>query len=364
MLGGFLGAGKTTAVSRLATYLTGRGLRVGLISNDQSSGLVDTALLRSQGFNVAEIAGGCFCCRFNSLLEAANQLSAETRPDVIIGEPVGSCTDLVATVSYPLRRIYGDRFTTAPLSVLVDPIRCARILGLESGRSFSSKVAYVYRKQLEEADLIIVNKCDRISEALSDRLVSTLQRDFAGAEVLVCSALHEIGLTDWFERLLDGESQESPTMALDYGRYAEGEALLGWLNCTVALAAEKPFNANELLLDLTRYVSDRVASEECEIAHLKTTLDAPEALAGLSVVSVVSSDEAPHLRESLADPVRSGQLIINLRAEADPESLRRVVEDALARIAETTYNIRVRVEHMESFRPKEPKPTHRVTVPA
>ncbi|MCH8147187.1 MAG: cobalamin biosynthesis protein P47K, partial [Planctomycetes bacterium] len=68
MLGGFLGAGKTTAVGRLATYATDRGLRVGLISNDQSSGLVDTALLRSQGFAVAEIAGGCFCCRFNSLL--------------------------------------------------------------------------------------------------------------------------------------------------------------------------------------------------------------------------------------------------------------------------------------------------------
>ncbi len=364
MLGGFLGAGKTTAVGRLATYATDRGLRVGLISNDQSSGLVDTALLRSQGFAVAEIAGGCFCCRFNSLLEAANQLNAETRPDVIIGEPVGSCTDLVATVNYPLRRIYGDRFTTAPLSVLVDPIRCARILGLESGRSFSPKVAYVYRKQLEEADLIVVNKCDRIGDDMRDRLVAALQEEFAGAKVLVCSALQEIGLIDWFERVLDGESQESPTMALDYGRYAEGEALLGWLNGTVALAAEKPFNANELLMDLTRHVSDCLSSEDCEIAHLKTTLDAPEALAGLCVVSVVSSDEAPHLRESLAEPIRSGQLIINLRAEADPEFLRCAVEDALASVAETTYNVRVRIEHMESFRPKEPKPTHRVTVQA
>jgi len=40
------------------------------------------------------------------------------------------------------------------------------------------------------------------------------------------------------------------------------------------------------------------------------------------------------------------------------------VEDALASIAETTYDVRVRIEHMESFRPKEPKPTHRVTVRA
>ena len=48
MIGGFLGAGKTTAVARLARYLTDQGRRVGLICNDQSTGLVDTTLLRSQ----------------------------------------------------------------------------------------------------------------------------------------------------------------------------------------------------------------------------------------------------------------------------------------------------------------------------
>ena len=43
MIGGFLGAGKTTAVSALAQHLTAAGLRVGLITNDQGSELVDTA---------------------------------------------------------------------------------------------------------------------------------------------------------------------------------------------------------------------------------------------------------------------------------------------------------------------------------
>src|SRR5439155_16476685 len=122
----------------------------------QGSALVDTAMLRSRGFATEEIAGGCFCCRFNSLLEAANRLTASTRPDVFIAEPVGSCTDLVATVSYPLRRIYGDQFSVAPLSVLVDPIRASRIFGLEEGGNFSEKVLYIYRKQLEEADVIVI----------------------------------------------------------------------------------------------------------------------------------------------------------------------------------------------------------------
>src|SRR6266699_2540284 len=142
MIGGFLGAGKTTCVAKLAQQLTARGLNVGLITNDQGSELVDTAMLRSRGFATEEIPGGCFCCRFNSLVDAARKLTAATRPDVFIAEPVGSCTDLVATVTYPLRRIYRNNFSIAPLSVLVDPIRALRVFGLAEGATFSDKVRY------------------------------------------------------------------------------------------------------------------------------------------------------------------------------------------------------------------------------
>ena len=116
-------------LARLAERLTKQGLRVGLITNDQGTELVDTAMLRSRGFATEEIPGGCFCCRFNSLTEASRKLTDAEKPDVFIAEPVGSCTDLVATVTYPLRRIYGDNFSVAPLSVLVDPVRARRVLG-------------------------------------------------------------------------------------------------------------------------------------------------------------------------------------------------------------------------------------------
>src|SRR5436190_23693092 len=81
MIGGFLGAGKTTAVAKLARHLTDQGLRVGLITNDQGRNLVDTAMLRAKGFATEEIPGGCFCCRFNSLVEASKNLTEKTRPD-------------------------------------------------------------------------------------------------------------------------------------------------------------------------------------------------------------------------------------------------------------------------------------------
>lgn len=76
MIGGFLGAGKTTALGKLAKRLADQGRRVGLITNDQGRNLVDTAMLRSQGFATEEIPGGCFCCRFNSLVDASQKLSA------------------------------------------------------------------------------------------------------------------------------------------------------------------------------------------------------------------------------------------------------------------------------------------------
>src|SRR4029077_18585973 len=201
MVCGFLGAGKTTAMLRLAEHLTARGRRVGLITNDQSHGLVDTSIITAQGFPVEEITGGCFCCRFTSLTDAADRLTRDARPDVFLAEPVGSCTDLRATVQYPLRRLYGDDYLVAPLSVLVDPQRAARVLGLESGRSFSQKVLYVYEKQLEEADLIVINKSDLLNDAQRTDLERALRARFPHAEVVTVSARTGANLDDWFGRL-------------------------------------------------------------------------------------------------------------------------------------------------------------------
>jgi len=367
MIGGFLGAGKTTAVARLARVLTERGLRVGLITNDQSSGLVDTTLLRSRGFAVEEIAGGCFCCRFSSLADAADRLAADARPDVFIAEPVGSCTDLVATVSYPLRRIYGDAYEIAPLSVLVDPARAARVLGLVEGRSFSEKVRYVYEKQLEEADLIVVNKIDAYGPAERERLVAALAERYPRAQLLACSAQDGQGTEDWFERALSREATVAATMPLDYELYAEGEALLGWLNLTARLnladdAPDATFDANALLAELAHSVRERLVADGTEIAHLKATLDAGEASGQLAALSITASDGPVDLREALVDGVRGGELVFNLRAEADPERLRAVLSDALDAVAASRPGLAVEIEHEECFRPSPPVPTHRILI--
>lgn len=359
MIGGFLGAGKTTAVARLAQRLTERGLKVGLITNDQSTGLADTSMLRARGFEVEEIAGGCFCCRFASLAEAAEKLEADGRPDVILAEPVGSCTDLVATVSYPLRRIYGDRYRIAPLSVLVDPTRARRLLGLIDGRDFSEKVRYVFEKQLEEADRIVVNKVDLLQPVELEELLLALRARYKNTPVLAVSAKDGAGTDAWFDGLLEDEVEPAPTMDVDYQIYAEGEALLGWYNASVRLEADERFDANALLVEFAAHCQAALRAADVEIAHLKATLDANGQLAA---ISLVSSDGQADLREALVDGVLAGDLILNLRAETDAGVLAKVARAALDACLETGSGLRSTFEHEDFFQPSPPVPTHRDAV--
>jgi Ni2+-binding GTPase involved in maturation of urease and hydrogenase len=360
MVGGFLGAGKTTALLRLAEHLSAQGRRVGLITNDQSQGLVDTSMVNAKGYPVEEITGGCFCCRFTSLTDAADRLTRDARPDVFLAEPVGSCTDLRATVQYPLRRMYGSDYRIAPLSVLVDPHRAARVLGLEPGRTFSPKVQYIYEKQLEEADIIVINKSDLLGAEQRERLQQALESRFPNAEVVAVSARTGAELDGWFGRL-SGQLASRPAMDVDYDVYAEGEALLGWLNATARVLSSEPFDGNELLRRVAERVQGVLATRAVEIAHLKMTLS-PDTGSDLAVLNLVRTDGRVELPHRLAEPLTAGELIVNLRAEDDPEQLQAVVMPALEDTARE-MNVSLHIDHSEHFRPGRPQPTHRVAIP-
>lgn len=360
MIGGFLGAGKTTSILRFAAWLTARGLKVGLVTNDQGGGLVDTALANAHRMPVEEIVGGCFCCRFNSLVEAAESLVRDTAPDVLIAEPVGSCTDLVATVSLPLEQIYGDRFTVAPVSVVVDPLRAERVLGLAAA-SLSEHVAYIYKKQLEEAEIVVVNKSDLVDAPRLARLREAIAAVAPRAAIHECSARLGTGLDPWFERLLATTSQAAAIAAIDYDAYAYGESLLGWLNAEVRIGAASAaeYDGNAMLVEVMTSVRAALARGGREIAHLKGTLAVEGDPYEIAAANVVRTADAPAISHRLADPVDIGRLLLNLRAEAAPEELEAAVRTALAPVA---ARLPCELLHLEHFRPGRPVPTHRIPV--
>ena len=111
----------------LARAYMQNGLRAALIVNDQAGGLVDQASALATGSPaVGEVAGGCFCCKLSALTETLpNQLGKDHQPDVFFAEPVGSCTDIVATVGVAVAGKSGERVRVAPFSVLAD---CRRVI--------------------------------------------------------------------------------------------------------------------------------------------------------------------------------------------------------------------------------------------
>lgn len=355
MIGGFLGAGKSTSILQIAKQLSSR-YKVGLITNDQGASLVDTTTFQASGFAVEEISGGCFCCRFNSLMEAAQKLQQGNAPDIFIAEPVGSCTDLIATVSYPLRRIYGNQFTISPLSVVVDPIRALRILDLQPGKKFSPKVSYIYLKQLEEADIIVINKKDLLEEKQLQSLEAALKERFPRAEIAKVSARHNHGMEPWIETVMERELGTATPMEIDYKIYAEGEALLGWLNCSVGLKSDYHFDGNNFLEKISQNIKRELS--QTEIAHLKMTLLPHNGDGQIAVVNLVRNDGVPEVAQTLLEYLKSGDLTINLRAECDAQLLYNVVQKVLQQYQEQE-NIEVTFDHKEFFQPGEPVPTYR-----
>lgn len=338
VVGGMLGAGKTSLIVAAAQRMAARGKRVGVITNDQGREIVDTALIRNAHVPVAEVPGGCFCCRLSDLLAAADTLAAD-RPDVIFAEPVGSCIDLAATVLRPLLRDEAHRFRIAPLTVLVDPARALEM----TGPSADADVEYLFRYQLDEADIVCFTKADAgIAPPALDRV--------AGYSI---SAKTGQGVDEWLDHvLMTGTSAGSALISVDYTRYAEAEAALAWLNWRARVDLESPQSPAVVVGALTDSLETALDDAGMSVVHLKVLDRAPT---GYVRASVCAPDAEPVVEGALdASPASWHDVMINARAIGDPARLSRLVAEALDAIG-----TRVEVTSNEAFRPSPPKPERR-----
>lgn len=356
MVGGFLGAGKTTALGTLANRLVEQGHRVALVTNDQAFDLVDTQTLRQRGFVVGEVPGACFCCKFDDLLSTIETLETDEHPDVILAEPVGSCTDLVATVIEPMRQLYGDQFELGPFTVLLKPSHGQKILsGKPAG--FSPQAAYIFEKQLEEADIIGINKVDRLSPDQRDELRALVTDRFPEKVVLDLSGREGTGVEQWLTLLADGRSPSKSYMEVDYDKYAIGEAHLGWFNCQLIVEATHEFELDSILLELTELIATRLKAVEAETAHLKILGEGGES-SGL--VNLVDSEQRPELSVASRAQCSKAHLVVNARVATEPDVLERELRAAGEELS-TKRSVQLEWRSVQSFRPGRPVPTYRAS---
>jgi len=357
MIGGFLGAGKTTTIARLAAHYQSQGNQVGIVTNDQANDLVDTLSLRSQGFDVGEVAGACFCCNFNDLTATISQLSEHQRPDIVIAEPVGSCTDLVATVVQPMMHLHRGDFSMAPFGVILKPSHGRKILG---GRhvGFSPKAAYIFLKQLEEADFAIINQIDQLGQEEIEELAQLVGRKFPETPLLKISAKTGKGFDELVEMLARDGNVGTNILDIDYDVYAAGEAELGWLNLAMKLRAESPVDLDAVTLAMVAAIHQQLPAG-AEVAHLKvlSVWDGAHAVANLT-----ASEAQPVLSLSADRNTTQADLVVNARVAMDPDHLAQIVQQAIEACRQQ-FQIDLAVVNLQHFRPGRPVPTHRYPLP-
>jgi len=351
LVGGFLGAGKTTLLWEAANKIMAKGLRVGLITNDQAPELVDTAILKHHDVKVAEVSGSCFCCNFPGLLNAMQLVSDAANADVIIAEPVGSCTDLSATIVQPLKEKMDGELLVSPLSVLADPFQLLNILnGVSSG--IHPSAAYIFLKQLEESDIILITKADLLEKDDLTSLLEKVKSRFPASEAMIISSLTGEGIEEWLNEVMNRSNSGQKIAEVDYDVYAEGEAILGWLNSTIDLSGE-PTDWDAFAKKLMQDFSNQFESMNAYVGHVKLMLESGE---NYLMGNLTGKAETLNFRGSAGTGTQA-RLTFNARVEMSPEMLEKIVRDTIA--AHTTGNLNAKILTLRCLSPGRPNPTFR-----
>ncbi|MBO7656056.1 MAG: cobalamin synthesis protein P47K [Kiritimatiellae bacterium] len=351
LAGGFLGAGKTTLIERTAKQLMAQGKRVGLITNDQAPELVDSQMLRQGQLAVAEVAGSCFCCNFNGFIDAIKKIDADVKADVILAEPVGSCADLSATIVQPLKKFWKAEVSVSPLTVLADPAKLNAILNGENA-GLHEDAAYIYRKQLEESDLILISKSDTLTPEALESLKAETAKAFPASRVMAVSALKDEGIDAWLADLAEHTDAGTHLLNIDYDRYAHGEAVLGWLNGTITLHGAET-DGNALLLALMNGLQKRIEAQSLRVGHVKTIVENGPRYA----IGNITGTSGTLTFRGDAGTGQGLRITVNARVECAPEQLNQLVKETLDEALRGCGD--AEVVAWRYLQPGRPNPTHR-----
>ncbi len=149
VVGGYLGAGKTTLVNHLLRHPDGR--RIAVLVNDFGDLPIDADLIRAASADVLELAGGCVCCSFGSDLVGtlARVAARQPRPDVLLLETSGVADPAAVARSARLAR-----------DLAIDGIVVVADVETLRQRAADPYVGDTVRQQLLVADLLLLNKTD------------------------------------------------------------------------------------------------------------------------------------------------------------------------------------------------------------
>jgi Ni2+-binding GTPase involved in maturation of urease and hydrogenase len=351
LTGGFLGSGKTTAIVNASKALMRDGKKIGVITNDQGDQQVDSAYVASMGIPVREVPNGCFCCNFNQLDDRMDELKKDD-PEIIFAESVGSCTDLIATIAKPMNNFKPE--IEIVISIFADASLISSIL---RGHSYfeDESVRYIYKKQLEEADLLILNKVDLLTADEIQALDSVIKSEFPPKTVLHQNSLLETHIRQWINQIYQfANNQSRQAIDVDYDIYGKGEAQLAWMDKTISIRGNGE-SALRVVEYIMRSIADQIQMNGYPIGHLKFFVDSGDFKTKVSLTSCSTGYDIRLPDQNFPE----ASLIINARVETRPSFLKDIVGNAIQQ-AEQRYPCKIDFGKWSAFQPGFPRPTHRI----
>ncbi len=175
ILTGFLGAGKTTLLNHILTNQ--QGVKTAVLVNEFGEIGIDNDLIVATGDDMVELSNGCICCTINGeLLEAVYRLlERPEKLDYLVVETTGLADPLPVAMTF----LGSD---------LRDLTRLDSIITLVDAENFSEELLQgeVARAQIVYGDMLLLNKCDLVSEERLQQLESQLREIKTDARILRC----------------------------------------------------------------------------------------------------------------------------------------------------------------------------------
>jgi len=222
-------------------------------------------------------------------------------------------------------------------------------------------VAYLFRRQLAEADLLVLTKLDLVTPWQQPHARQAIAELARGVPVLEMSAASGQGVVAWVDRLLGESPPADRELEIDYAAYARGEAALAWLNAAVEVRSPEPIRPRTIGEALLAEIRARARHADLFVPHAKALIASSRGSARLAFTRV----EAPARWEGDPDLPAETELsaIVNARAVAQPDAFRALVEDAVA-AAGRSVGVSLAIGRLECFSPPRPVPRHRLAGPA
>jgi G3E family GTPase len=209
---GFLGAGKTTLLNHILSNQ--QGLKTAVLVNEFGEIGIDNDLIIATGEDMVELSNGCICCSINGeLLEAVYRILERPEPvDYLVVETTGLADPLPVAMTF----LGSD---------LRDATRLDSIITLIDAENFSDTIdqGEVARAQVVYGDILLLNKCDLVSEERLTALETHLKEIKTDARILRSShgevalpLLLSVGLFESDRVVAAGEAQPAHDHSHDH----------------------------------------------------------------------------------------------------------------------------------------------------